>query len=169
MKSTWRRILVGTVTLAAGAMMIWDAWIMTGALKTRGWVRTDAQILYSKLEASGDKSHPQDDRLRWPSKTADIAYRYSAGGADFRGDHIYYEDLPTSGREAGALAGLFLSGQDIAAYYNPKNPSEAVLITGASGAMLRILVGASAVFFAGLLIITRNPRTHSKDYPPRPH
>ncbi len=158
------RIAAVAFTLIAGAAVVGSIWLINGAFRTHSWPLAEGEILYSKVETSGKRVGAHDDRLLWPSHIPDIVYRYHVKGAEYRGDRIYFRDLPTTAREAESMAGLFGKGQRVTLRYNPEDPEESVLMPGASDAMSRTFFGSAFAFFLGVLALRRVTRPHRHDH-----
>lgn len=122
------------------------------AWATRDWQTAPGRIIGSEAEEYrawvSDSSNPRLRTFYRPT----IVYLFSVNGRDYIGDRI------TFGGQAGWSASIFFryrlarypEGSQVTVYYNPANPSEAVLERRAFGLWLLVGAGAALLALAGV-------------------
>lgn len=84
-----------------------------------------------------------------------VLYEYEVGAKTFTSDRINFGFVlgGTSERQAKRLAGRYRRGDEVTVYYNPRMPEEAVLRRTASGTLLFVILAAT--FLGGAWLIIR--------------
>jgi hypothetical protein len=108
---------------------------------SRNWKNTTGIIVESRIEMQRDRNgsiaHPI------------IVYEYVVDGQRFRSNQIGFGGQ-SSGTGTGSLVRRYPAGMTVTVYYNPNNPSEAVLSRSALGGML--LLGLILVIFIAIFV-----------------
>jgi hypothetical protein len=136
--------VLGLLVFSAGSLMTIDqARGLDRALRSRGWRPTRGRILGAttlRLRAP----------IGWVSSPA-VAYEYTVGGETFQSQTIDYRGSVTLGAAVRA-ARFYHVGRRVTVYYDPDNPSLAVLEPGGTfGGLVRVLL-SGLVLWAGLRI-----------------
>ncbi|RME88469.1 MAG: DUF3592 domain-containing protein [Anaerolineae bacterium] len=130
-------MLIGIVTLCAGLFT------MTKDAGSAEWPATEGTVIYATVEETtrtyyGGKGRRTTRTVYTPR----IEYRYTVDGQTYTNTTIGAE---TSDIRSGIYAGEYAPGKPITVYYNPENPSDAVLVTGVAGSSLA--PGCLGMFF----------------------
>jgi hypothetical protein len=126
---------------------------------TRGWPAAAGRITHSgvgrELTTDGEGgSHELFD--------AEVRYMYEVDGATLRGEMIHANREPfASRRRAEGLARRYPEGAEVRVFYDPDDPSRAVLEPGTGAAPFGYLATAALLALAGLyaarLMCSANP------------
>jgi hypothetical protein len=119
------------------------------ARETRGWTRTEGRIVESRVEKVEDESEEHLDRTRFV-----IRYSYRVGGRTYESPQVWIGSAEASSSgEPGRWVERFPPDAVVPVWFDPRDPSQAVLVRGGPGRELRLvlLVGAALAavgFFA---------------------
>jgi hypothetical protein len=116
--------------------------------RSRGWPKTSGTILQSTLE-----THHETDDDGTTSTTHGVAvhYRYSVSGQEFEGRRRSFSDVrKSSKRSMESILARYPQGGSIDVYYDPENPSSAVLETGVGASAYILLAFAVVLVLFGL-------------------
>lgn len=107
---------------------------------SQSWPSINGQVTESRVDHSTSIDSDGDQRA---SYTPVVRYTYQVMGQTYTGKNISFGGQPSYGNPGKAQAALerFPAGEVIAVYYNPENPSEAVLERQAGGATLSMVIG----------------------------
>ncbi|MGE5223389.1 MAG: DUF3592 domain-containing protein [Omnitrophica WOR_2 bacterium] len=140
--------------LAAGLTML--GWSLPGfiqAKSSQSWPSIPARITFSEIEE--DRSIGLDALILY---RPDIHYTYEVGGQIYTSRQLSVIDVSTPDKTtARDTVGNYPVGKPAYAYYNPKNPTQAVLVPGLSpGVWVPLEIGGSftavgLVFFTILI------------------
>lgn len=87
----------------------------------RAWTPVEAVVEKSRV-----RSHSGDDSTTY---SVDIAYRYSVGGRDYRGDRYHFRSGSSSGYEGKRrVVDGHPPGSPLRVYVNPANPHDSVIV-----------------------------------------
>lgn len=111
------------LTCCFDGLLIWRAERQWEAGST--FQRTRGVITKSQVEVDRD-----DDG---PSYYPDIEYRFEVAGVPFTGDQTRIGDFSTSGNRATQLVQRYPVGKVVDVFYDPEDPSDAVLQRGLDG------------------------------------
>lgn len=122
-------VLVSLVlTLAPFALIGWFIYkraqqAKEANLASQNWLMTNGKVIKSRVEVSGGD---------YTSVTPRVIYEYEVGGHTYRGEQIRAGDkflrIQTGGsRSAYDTVDRYTEGTSVTVFYNPQNPSEAVL------------------------------------------
>jgi hypothetical protein len=139
------QLFMGVLILALGFALV------KMVLKTRtskDWANTVGTIIESRIEVQKDSEGQTDHPI--------VAYEYTVNGQLFRSQQIDFGGEGSGGTGAKSLVKKYPSGKSVTVYYNPNNPSEAVLERSAVGAML--MFGLGLVILIAVLVYTMTSR-----------
>ena len=143
------------LNLIAGGLLFFVAILFSDIPKmiiSQGWPTTGGTILYHKFARVKFKEYDGD----FYTKTdVYIRYEYSVAGISYTSLSINSIDTPSN---PSSYASRFPVGEDVVVYYNPKDPSDAVLEPGFvnifrafGGFSYFFLVVGVSLFFLGIL------------------
>jgi Protein of unknown function (DUF3592) len=111
------------------------------AKKSRDWPTTSGQIISSSLQVRYFKG--------MKGYYAEIRYRYRVGDTNYEGNQISFNRVHAAVAEAWQpVVDAYLVGRDVNVYYDPKNPSIAVLEPGLHGE-IALLYKMTLLYMAG--------------------
>ncbi len=124
---------------------------MRRATASQSWVQTSGQIIASTLEAR--RSHSSSGGYSTAYYPV-VTYQYVVNGQMYQGSRINFGSPIGSGFAGIAQRWLarFPAGATVPVYYNPNDPTQAVLERSAGGSS-KILLGV-AVFILVMLVAT---------------
>jgi hypothetical protein len=130
--------IIAWVFLGLGAWLCWfGAGFLPLALKSESWPAVQAQIVSSRLRTSleGDANV----RVYHPEYT----YRYQVEGNEYTASmYRLGETAAKHNNRKDAEAARIPSGSSISVYYDPDDPAQAVMVTGAGiGAYVPLMMG----------------------------
>ncbi|MBK1834783.1 DUF3592 domain-containing protein [Roseibacillus ishigakijimensis] len=116
------------------------------ATESVDWLSTNGEIIHSEIEVDSDSEGT--------SYGADIRYRYQVKDLELEGDRVTFGDYSSSSRErANTIVRRHPVGAQVEVFFDPAEPSQAVLERGVRGGSW-IVPGIGLVFFvAGLLFL----------------
>jgi hypothetical protein len=124
-------------------------------LKTNDWPAAAGRIVESKIvEKKVDgSSGRRRSRISDRDYTVDVRYSYEVEGQKFEGDRLRYGNESHDSR-ASAMEeqSLFAPGKEVQVYYDPKTPSQSVLIKGIGLSWLGMVLGLMALVI-GLVVM----------------
>ena len=123
---------MGTILVLTGTGFTWGLFhSYQKSAVTRDWTPVPCRVLHSGIVR--DRFSPNSPET-W---RAEVTYRYEAGGETRAGSRIRTApEGPTPHRDrAETLAARYPAGQDAVCYFNPADPSEAVLEKGTRAAV----------------------------------
>lgn len=115
-------------------------------IASQGWPSTDGTILYQRLVGQKFKEYDGDF---YTNTEVYIRYQYSVDGVPYTSLSINSIDTPFN-RYPSSYSSRYPVGKDVIVYYNPKNPSEAVLEPGFVSVFKAFDVFSYLIFGAGL-------------------
>lgn len=93
------------------------------------WRSVPAEVVSSKVKATQREG---EKKRTYTTYTADISYRYKVNGQEFTSNQVMVEQpAKTFSEDAEELVQQFPPGRTVVAHYDPLNPSQAILLTGA--------------------------------------
>ena len=119
------------------------------AQKSSSWISTQGVILHS--EVVSQRSAPPVHRRSSgrPTFGARVEYQYSALGREFRSSRVSFGDFSSGDvTHARSIVSKYPAGKAVTVYFDPHDPSLAVLETGITTSTY-LLGGIGFVFFAG--------------------
>ncbi len=141
----------GIFFLVFGALGVWL--VITSrkqsqkAAASQGWPSAVAQITLSGVRQG--RSHDSEGDLQI-SYYPYVQYTYQVAGTSYQGDKITFGARKTYSSSAKAAAELarYSLGAQVRVFYNPENPSEAVLEQRAVGSNFMLIFGILALLIA---------------------
>ena len=134
-------VLFSLVFVAIGAGLL--AYAMKVSAKARqslSWPSIEGEIAHSALLFRSSANASTDNT---PMYKADVSYRYKVKGVDYSSSRISLMDMSSTGGRAQGIVERYPSGSMVPVYYNPSDPSDAVLEPGgAAGIGVLKLIGA---------------------------
>ncbi|HTK55556.1 MAG TPA: DUF3592 domain-containing protein [Gemmatimonadales bacterium] len=139
----------GTLTVSTG-IKIWRG------LRSQRWERVPGHITSSQV-----LSDLPGSSTRYTTKGPMVRYGYRVGGQIFEGSRISFARSvavggtpfePIFGQAPDLLAGL-RTGDECEVWYDPADPSRAVLRPGVSAGFWLLFIGGLAPFLLGLLLL----------------
>jgi hypothetical protein len=141
-------VFVGVAGLFMLGFALWRA--VQGA-RTRKWPSVPGTVLTSNTIARRAKKLQSEEGEEEPTTQvlyhAEIKYTYTVGGREYTGEHLRLDSLEVSSEEhARKVTARYPQGASVTVYYNPADPSQALLEPG-PGASVWMLIAASAGCF----------------------
>jgi hypothetical protein len=145
-------------------LVIWAISLQLKISASRGWSSTPGRIITSELATRSTAASRGNFSAYYPK----VVYEYQVGGQTYQGDRIMFGQFPAHSspdlaRRKLAQYQLHSTGQ---VFYNPANPSDAVLEQSAmtlktlclvaGGILLLILIVLGLAFLLGNLLPNRN-------------
>ena len=148
-------VLMSLVFIAIGLGMLYYARSVSAkAQQSLSWRSTEGVISHSAVLLQTQQTSSSTDAAMYK---ADVAYRYKVQGRDYSSGRITFADFSSSGGRAQGIVNRYPDGAPVTVYYNPVDPSDAVLERGGtSGIGVLYLIGgifavAGVVFLFGSL------------------
>jgi hypothetical protein len=131
--------LIGLFLLTVGMKNVASAW------DSRYWQRAEGRVLAAETHTSGSSSGA--------TYAADITIGYNVHGREYQTRNLWYgKDGGSSDSSEAELDRLrYAPGRVLPVYYNPANPSEAVVHRGLHLDLLWLLGGGLGFFLPGLM------------------
>ena len=128
--------------------------ILREAREAKGWTKVQGRIINTTVRTYSPVGTTRQERVRLRTYFPEITYTWTVDGQVHTGDryalgegHPDYQER----EEARKAAAAFPAGQNIDVFYNPKDPSSAVLDPAMkSGALVPLPIGL-LFFFCGFL------------------
>jgi len=129
------------VFAAAGVFLIYQSVrSRQKADASRSWPATSGQVTDAQVAHHTNTDSDGDTSEHYTPK---VSYTYQALGQEYQGNKIGFGFQQSFGSSAKAQAALarFPVGGQVTVYYDPNNPSEAVLERKAGGSTLSLVLG----------------------------
>ena len=148
MQSTMIRRLVGLVIAIVGIVQAPSATrLVYRGIVSKGWPYTDAKLMQTEVRPAYSGSHLTDRTF--------VTYRYVVRSVSIHGDLIAFgNEFPSASRQAENLR----NESPLFAYYDPEDPSQAVLHPGPTFGAIEKLALSLALIVAGVVTLVRAPR-----------
>jgi len=147
-------VLVSLVFIAIGLSLLYYARSVSAkAQQSLSWPQADGVIAHSAVLQQMQTSSSTNAA----TYKADVTYRYKVQGRDYSSERITLADFSSSTGRAQDIVDRFPDGAPVTVYYNPVDPSDAVLERdGTSGIRLLYIIGgifatAGVLFLFGSL------------------
>jgi hypothetical protein len=114
------------------------------ARQSESWPSTEGEIAHSATLYQTDTTATSNGVATYK---ADIAYRYKVRGANYSSSKVALLDLASSSGRAQSMVERYPDKSKVQVYYNPADPSEAVLEPGSTG-------GINFLYFVGGIFAT---------------
>ena len=144
-------VLMSLVFIAIGTGMLYYARrVSAKAQQSLSWPSTEGVISHSAVLLQTQQTSGSNNAVTYK---ADVAYRYKVRGRDYSSARITLADFSSSGGRAQGIVNRYPDGAPVTVYYNPVDPSDAVLERGGTAGIgvLYIIGGVFAV--AGVLFL----------------
>jgi len=140
--------------LAAFLILIPNFKLAWNAFNSYKWEATEGRIIQHKLEVI------KDNELEEFTHRLDVTYEYNINNQIYQSKRLYFGDNNYRGGDGskGFLANLnhqLSPNSIITAYYNPKQPSSAVLYKGLQTDTKILLVSSILILVSTLLLVTK--------------
>jgi len=127
------------------------------ASASKGWPSVDGVIVSSEVQSdwsSAPAGTPQHRSGTQRVYRADVRYAYTVDGQEYEGDRVEFGGFSSSNaKRAYRIVGTYRKGQTVAVYYDPNDPSRAVLEPGKTTWFSKGAVCAGSGFvLVGLLV-----------------
>ena len=138
--------------LAIGATMVAVALRQSArGRETRGWTRTEGRVVESRVERVVDESEENLDRTRFV-----IRYAYAARGRTYESPQVWIGSSDASSGDPRRWVERFPAGAVVPVWFDPRDPSQAVLVREIPGRQVRVVLLAGAVLAAvGFFVLAR--------------
>jgi len=106
------------------------------------WPAAQGKIESSTVDVEREREEDSDGDIHYETKyIPNIVYQYQVDGMDFMGDKISFGGTSNSNQTwAYKMRDQYPEGSEVAVYYDPENPQDAVLQPGAKGSTYIIFV-----------------------------
>ncbi len=110
------------------------------AESSQGWPSTTGQVTLAEVKTS---ANTDDDGNTTYQYYPGVQYDYQVGGQTYNGKRLSFGGIVASSSQAKVAEDLkkYPVGGEVAVYYNPESPSEAVLVREAGGFRWGMTVG----------------------------
>ncbi|SRR5579871_2699961 len=153
MPSVFSLIFVGIGALLLRAALSFSA----KARASQDWPTAPGEISHSAVLWQTQTSPTQ---ARESTFKADICYRYKVNGKSYSSSKIRVLDLAATRGSADEAVGRYPDNSSVQVYYNPEDPSDAVLEPGSSGGLTVLFAGGGAFVLAGLFFLLMSLTGH---------
>lgn len=125
-EASWGKFLMALVAFTAIAgLCVWGGMSFTRSARSiahyapaGGWIESSQVYRTAYYDRNRGLEHTYH---------ADVRFRYTVGGKEYRGDRAAWDTSFDTQAAAQRLAGRYTRGQSVMVYYNPVDPTEAVL------------------------------------------
>lgn len=132
------------IFFAVGAGLSWWGWgILQDARVSETWPSSPGQITHSEIDEDRDEDGT--------SYHADIAFEYAVNDQRYAGDTVNFGQYGGSYGHAEEIVNKYPVGESVQVYYDPNEPTTAVLEPGVSGGSYLVL--GIGLCFAGVPFI----------------
>ncbi len=128
-------------------VLLWGIQDTRSAFKSAAWPYVSGQVITSDVSESSD-----DDGTTY---SANIQYTYTVNDREYTGSRVSHGDIGTSdSRDAAKIVARYPAQKTVSIYYDPADPSQAVLETGfTTGLLLPLGLGTVFTLAGGLMLI----------------
>lgn len=134
--------IVGFVVVCFG---IWTA---IKSIRATHW-----PVAEGVVQASTMKRHTSNGSHGGDTFSPEVSYTFQANGASFTGNKISFGQMSSSTDYAQRILDRYPVGKKVSVYYDPANPSEAVLETGIHGGTWVLLAVGTIFMLAGSMFL----------------
>ena len=151
--------LFSLVFVIIGAVIL--RYAMTTAEKARqseSWPSTEGEIAHSAILYQTDTTATSNGVATYK---ADVAYRYKVNGANYSSSKVALLDLASSsGRGQQSIVQRYPDKSKVDVYYNPADPSEAILEPGSVGGINFLYLIGGIFATAGVFFLVMSLTGH---------
>ena len=150
-------IFFGVITLFMG-IVTFVPWTLnlSKSMETKNWSTTGGVILTSEISSHQESERDSNGHYRMVTYySVNIVYQYIVNGFNYSCSRVSYStfDSTSDHNEAQQLANKYSVGKNVTVYYNPNNPSEAVLETGSTNITYVFLILGVILTIAGIVFL----------------
>ena len=129
------------------------------ARQSESWPSTEGEIAYSAILYQTGTTATSNGVATYK---ADVAYRYKVIGANYSSSKVAFIDLASSSGRAQSIVQRYPDKSKVEVYYNPADPSEAILEPGSVGGInfLYLIGGIFATAGVFFLIMSLTGHIH---------
>ena len=155
----------GWILVVGGALLTaWALVTVRDARASQDWPSVTGRVTAARVERSVGRSTSRTREYRYRAR---VTYDYVVDGESFPGERVsFLTDYYDSAEEARETVERYAPGSDVAVYYKPGHPAEAVLESNyGSGTYLPL--GLSVFMFVVGGLVVRGSRRQAQQEQPR--
>lgn len=138
--------VAGKVILVVGVgFLIWSGYTYSKASASSGWPSVSGTVVVSEVDKT---TQTTNSNVKWVFNPI-LKYEYKVDGIAYSGERIRFTSFSLSYKKeikAKRVISAYPVGKSVPVFYNPKNPSDSVLVTGVGN---RVYMG----FGVGVLML----------------
>ena len=127
------------------------------ARQSESWPSTDGEIAHSAILYQTDTTATNNGVATYK---ADVAYRYKVNGANYSSSKVAFLDLAASSGRAQNIVQRYPDKSKVEVYYNPADPSEAILEPGSVGGINFLYLIGGIFATAGVFFLVMSLTGH---------
>jgi hypothetical protein len=144
-------VLMSLVFIAIGLGMLYYARRLSAkAQQSLLWPSAEGVISHSamllQMQQTSNSTNPATYK-------ADVAYRYKVRGHDYSSARITLVDFSSTAGRAQGIVNRYVDGAPVTVYYNPVDPSDAVLERGGTSGIGVLYIIGAIFAVAGVLFL----------------
>jgi len=145
-------ILIFAVVLLSGVgMILGELYMVRWGICSKSWPSTTGTIIQSELVEEWSETFPLGGfDSYWMPK---ITYTYIVDGEKLQGNRINFSSSFSLQLSAQRVVNRYPLNSKVKVYYNPRNPSDAVLKPGSTVGMYCLIIGGVALIILGVSLI----------------
>jgi hypothetical protein len=140
-------LVVAVVAIVAGGVMIAigvDTY--RDGKETKSWTATSGEVLSSTVDSETRTVRRNNRKREETTYIPIVRYAYTVDGVRYEGDDIRADDHGGDVSRAYDIVRRFPEGAETAVYYDPNDPSRAVLVQGAETGQVYLYGGLGGLF-----------------------
>jgi hypothetical protein len=150
--------LMSLVFIAIGLSMLYYARSVSAkAQQSLSWPSTEGVISHSAVLRQMQQTSGSTNTATYK---ADVAYRYKVRGRDYSSGVITLADISSSAGRAQGIVSRYPDGAPVTVYYNPVDPSDALLERGGTSAIGVLYLIGGMFAAAGLAFLFASVTGH---------
>ncbi len=115
--------------------------------ETKSWPSTTGHVISADVDEKIETRRDMNDRQRTEyTYTPAVRYEYTVGERTYLGHRVKADDYGGSPDRAYGIVNRYPAGSDVTVFYNPDEPDQAVLETGADTMGVYLFGGIGALF-----------------------
>ena len=119
------------------------------ARESRGWPSVPGLITASEISSNTSVgAYGSETKTTYHPK---VSYGYRVQGRDYQSSRVTFGSLGSSYERAKEVANRYPLGMDVAIFYNPANPAQAVLESGKEPSLVENGLGSAVFALAGMV------------------
>lgn len=143
-------LMVGIAFVSFGVSLLQQG------IASQSWYPTDGKIITSNIETHEETHHSDHGTTHSTTYGANIVYQYTVNGINYSSNKVSLGDYSSSdANHAQQIVNRYPVGESVTVYYNPENPSDAVLERGTTEfpyiiiifGLMPIIVGTVVLYF----------------------